>query len=140
MKNRKIICLYVMLVIIAIPIAEANLIEKTQKLYTFSIPQTLESYSKCNIKSSGTIEKQVNLALIKLGNNGFVFFLKITYENDGNTTIYCTQTGEELWHHKGAHTITLLLYRGKFQYIFNQFPGNGITLNGKAFRISYEII
>jgi len=139
MKKRKIICLYIMLVVIAIPIAKANLIEKTHKSHAFDAFQTLESYSQCTIKSAGTIEKQVNLALIKIGNKAFVIFLKITYDNDGNTTIYSTQNKEELWHYEGAHTITLLLYRGKFQYIFNQFPGNGITLDGKVFRISYKI-
>ena len=128
-----------MLVFIALPIAEAIQIEKTQKSNTLDGAETLESYSQCTIKSTGTIEKQVNLALIKIGDNAFVIFLKITYDNDGNTTIYSTQNGEELWHYKGAHTITLFLYRGKFQYIFNQFPGYSIVLDGKVFRISHEI-
>lgn len=140
MKKRKIFWLCIILVLLTIPISEAAYIKKTQKANTLDTSQILETYTQCTIKSTGTTDKQVNLALVKLGNYALVIMLKITYDNDGNTTLYSTQNGEELWHYKGAHTITLLLYRGKLQYIFNQFPGYSTTLKGKAFRVSTEIL
>ena len=140
MKKTKIIWLCIMLVFIALPISEATQIKTAQKSNILDECQTSETYTQCTIKSTGTTEKQINLGLIKLGNYAFVVMLKITYDNDGNTTIYSTQNGGELWHYKGAHTITLLLYRGKLEYVFNQFPGYSTTLDGKTFFASAEIL
>jgi hypothetical protein len=134
--NKKIIgCFICMLLITVLPsLTGATILNKSD------IPNRCltETYRNCRIQSSGTTDSQVNIGLIKIGNRALAFKITIIYSEDGNTTIY-SKTGDELWYYEGAHTITLFLYRGIFQYTNNQDNTSRTTLEGKAFRVNPEI-